>query len=207
MISNKKKRVAGAGKKRKSIQPKKALVQSVPLFIDSTSESEEYVDEEEDDAEEEEEEAHEEEHAEQEDAIQDSSDDGQKETVDDNDSADLEQQDSSSSSSEGDNSGDRRRRYSEYQKEMNAEAAAVMAEDRRKELNRSAQQGSVDPPNNANPNAMLSLRQVIDVGIMVRGLSKAESLQKQEKHMANRVFQFFKSDIFRRIKSKKHSYW
>jgi hypothetical protein len=200
VISNKMKRVAGAGKKRKSIQPKKALVQSVPLFIDSTSESEEYVDEEEDDAEEEEEEAHEEEHAEQEDAIQDSSDDGQKETVDDNDSADLEQQDSSSSSSEGDNSGDRRRRYSEYQKEMNAEAAAVMAEDRRKELNRSAQQGSVDPPNNANPNAMLSLRQVIDVGIMVRGLSKAESLQKQEKHVANRVIQFVKSDIFRRIK-------
>ena len=200
VISNKKKRVAGAGKKRKSIQPKKALVQSVPLFIESTSESEEYVDEEEDDAEEEEEEAHEEEHAEQEDAIQDSSDDGQKETVDDNDSADLEQQDSSSSSSEGDNSGDRRRRYSEYQKEMNAEAAAVMAEDRRKELNRSAQQGSVDPPNNANPNAMLSLRQVIDVGIMVRGLSKAESLQKQEKHVANRVIQFVKSDIFRRIK-------
>ena len=146
------------------------------------------------------EEAHEEEHAEQEDAIQDSSDDGQKEAVDDNDSADLEQQDSSSSSSEGDNSGDRRRRYSEYQKEMNAEAAAVMAEDRRKELNRSAQQGSVDPPNNANPNAMLSLRQVIDVGIMVRGLSKAESLQKQEKHVANRVIQFVKSDIFRRIK-------
>jgi hypothetical protein len=170
VISNKKKRVAGAGKKRKSIQPKKALVQSVPLFIESTSESEEYVDEEKDDAEEEE--ANEEEHAEQ-DAVQDSSDDGQKEAVDGNNSADLAQQDSSSSSSEGDNSGDRRRRYSEYQKEMIAEAAAVMAEDRCKELNPSAQQGSVDPPNNANPNAMLSSRQMIDVGIMVRGLSKA----------------------------------
>jgi hypothetical protein len=41
---------------------------------------------------------------------------------------------------------------------------------------------------------------MIDVGIMVRGLSKAESLQKQEKHVANRVIQFVKSDIFRRIK-------
>ncbi len=182
----------------------KAFVQSVPLFIERTSESEEYVDEEEDNAEEKE--AHEEEHAGQ-DAVQDLSDNGQKEAVDDIDSADLEQQDSSSSTSEGGNSGDRRRRYSEYQKQMNAEAAAMRAEDRRKELNRSAQQGSVDPSNNANPNAMLSSPQTIVVGIMVRGLSKAESLQKQEKHMANRVFQFFKSDIFRRIKSKKHSYW
>jgi hypothetical protein len=97
----------------------------------------------------------------------------------------LEQQDSSSSSSEGDNSGDRRRKYSEHQKEMNAEAAAMMAEDCRKELNCSTQQGSVDPPNNANPNAMLSLRQIIYAGIMVCSLSKAESLQKQEKHVAN----------------------
>jgi hypothetical protein len=55
VISNKKKRVAGTGKKRRGIQPKKALVQSVPLFLESTSESEQYVDEEEDDAEEEEE--------------------------------------------------------------------------------------------------------------------------------------------------------
>jgi hypothetical protein len=59
----------------------------------------------------------------------------------------------------------------------------MRAEDRRKELNRSAQQGSVDPPNNANLNAMLSSRQMIDVGVMVRGLSKAESLQKQDKHV------------------------
>ncbi len=68
---------------------------------------------------------------------------------------------------------------------MNAEAAAMMAEDCRKELNCSTQQGSVDPPNNANPNAMLSLRQIIYAGIMVCSLSKAESLQKQEKHVAN----------------------
>ena len=72
IFNNKKKRVAGAGQTRKSIQPKKALVQSEALFIESTSESEEYVDKEEDNAEEE---AHEEEHAE-EDAVQDSSDCG-----------------------------------------------------------------------------------------------------------------------------------
>ena len=64
------KRVAGAGQTRKSIQPKKALVQSEALFIESTSESEEYVDKEEDNAEEEE--AHEEQHEEL-DAVQDSS--------------------------------------------------------------------------------------------------------------------------------------
>ena len=84
-----------------------------------------------------------------------------------------------------DNSVDRCRRYSGYQKEMNAEVAAMRAKNCCKELNRSAQQGSVDPPNNANPNAMLSSRQMIDVGITVRGLSKVESLQKQEKHVAN----------------------
>jgi hypothetical protein len=78
---------------------------------------------------------------------------------------------------------------------MYAEVAAMRAEDCRKELNRSAQQGSVDPPNDANLNAMLSSRQMIDVGIMVRSLSKAESLQKQEKHVANQVIQFVKSDI------------
>jgi hypothetical protein len=50
---------------------------------------------------------------------------------------------------------------------MKAEVAAMRAEDHRKALNRSAQQGSVDPSNNANPNVMLSLRQMIDVGIMV----------------------------------------
>jgi hypothetical protein len=182
VISNKMKCVAGAGKKRKSIQPKKALVQSVPLFIESTSESEEFIDKEEDDVEEEE--AHEEEHEEQ-DAVHDSGDDGLKEAVDDNDSADLEQQELLLSSSEGDYSGDRRRRYSEYQKEMNAEVAAMRVEDHCKELNRSAQQGSGDPPNNANLNAMLSSRQMIDVGIMVRGLPKAESLQIKEKHVAN----------------------
>jgi hypothetical protein len=32
---------------------------------------------------------------------------------------------------------------------MNAEVAAMRTEDRRKELNSSAQQGSVNPPNNA----------------------------------------------------------
>jgi hypothetical protein len=76
----------------------------------------------------------------------DSSDTGQKEAANNNASANLEQQASSSSSSEGDDNVDRRRRYSNYQKEMNAEVAAMRAaEDRRKELNRSAQQGSVDP--------------------------------------------------------------
>ncbi len=118
----------------------------------------------------EEEEAHEQQH-EQQDAVQDMSDDGQKEQAADNkDSANFEQQDSLSFSSEGDSSGDRCRRYSNYQKEMNAEVAAMRAQDRYKELNRSAQQGSVDPPNNANLNAMLLSRQMIDVGIMVCGL-------------------------------------
>jgi hypothetical protein len=43
-----------------------------------------------------------------------------------------------------------RRRRLHYQKEINAEVAAMRAEDRRKESNRSAQQGTVNPPNNAN---------------------------------------------------------
>jgi hypothetical protein len=125
VISNEKKRVAGAGNRRKSSQPKKELVQRILLFIESTLESEEYVDMEEDNAEEEE--AHEQQH-EQQDAVQDMSDDGQKEQAADNkDSANFEQQDSLSFSSEGDSSGDRCRRYSNYQKEMNAEVAAMRA--------------------------------------------------------------------------------
>ena len=201
VIANKKKRVAGAGNKRKSFQPKKALVMRVPQFIESSSESEEYIDKEEDDMEDDEEE---EVHEEEQDAVQESSDDdGQKEPADENEAANNEQHDSSSSSSEEDNSREHCQRNTEYQKEMNAEAqaAGMRAEDRRKESNRSAQKGAAHPPNNANPNAMLSsARQIIDVGITVRGLSKAESLQKQEKHVANRVIQFVKSDLFRRIK-------
>ena len=56
-------------------------------------------------------------------------------------------------------------RYSNFQKEMNTEVAAMKAEHRRKKLNRSVLQGSVDPLNNTKP--------------------KSESLQKQEKHVAN----------------------
>jgi hypothetical protein len=69
IFNNKKKRVAGAGQKRE-YSTNKALVQSEALFIESTSESEEYVDKEEDNAEEEE--AYEEQHEEL-DAVQDSS--------------------------------------------------------------------------------------------------------------------------------------
>ena len=143
-----------------------------------------------------------EEQQEEQDAVQESSDeeDGQKEPANNNEAANVEQHDSSSSSSdEAEESRKRRQRYSEYQREMDAEGVAMRAENYRKELNRGAQQGAADPPNNTNPNAMSST-QMIDVGITVCGLSKAESMQKQEKHIANRVIQFVKSDIFRRIK-------
>ena len=196
---NKKKRVAGAGKKRKSIKPRKSVVQKLILDdIESTSESEEYVDEENDDKEDDEEEVNE-------DAVQDESSDddgGQKELANNNDAENKEKHGWSSTSSDEDDSRGRRQRYNGYRREMEdeAEAAAMRAEARRKELNRSTQQGAVDPPNNSNPNVMLPSRQIIDVGISVRGLSKAESIQKQEKHVADRVTQFVKSDVFRRIK-------
>jgi hypothetical protein len=196
---NKKKRVAGAGKKRKSIKPRKSVVQKLILDdIESTSESEEYVDEENDDKEDDEEEVYE-------DAVQDESsedDGGQKELANNNDAEKKEEHGWSSTSSDEDDSRGRRQRYNGYRREMEdeAEAAAMKAEAHRKELNRSTQQGAANPPNNANPNVMLPSRQIIDVGISVRGLSKAESIQKQEKHVADRVTQFVKSDVFRRIK-------
>jgi hypothetical protein len=66
-------------------------------------------------------------------------------------------------------------------------------------LNRSAQKGTANPPER-NPNAAASSLVRFDGDILVRGMSKKESVRNRQKHVADRVIQYVKSDVFRRIK-------
>jgi hypothetical protein len=72
----------------------------------------------------------------------------------------------------------------------------------RKESNLRAQQGAEDPPSNTTPMAKVSTATSTRyAGLTVpRGMSNAESIVKREKHVATRIIQFVKSEVFRRIK-------
>ena len=83
-------------------------------------------------------------------------------------------------------------------RDMLEEAAAdVAAEDKVHEvLNRSAQKGTANPPNKHLSGLLLK----IGGDVSVRGMSKTKSVQKQQKHVADRITQFVKFDVFRPIK-------
>ena len=80
----------------------------------------------------------------------------------------------------------------------NARAAThVPAADEREVLNSSSQQkGTSNSPNNYTQASLLK----IGGDILVRGMSKTESVKKRQKHVATRITQFVKTEVFRRIK-------
>jgi hypothetical protein len=66
--------------------------------------------------------------------------------------------------------------------DIEAAAEDVAAEDEVREvLNRSAQKGSANPPNKHLSGSLLK----IGGDLLVRGMSKTESVQKQQKHVAD----------------------
>ena len=73
---------------------------------------------------------------------------------------------------------------------------------RREELNSRAQQGAECPPTDTAPAASVSSAFCgRDAGLTVPcGTSNAESIMKREKHVASRIIQFVKSELFCRIK-------
>jgi hypothetical protein len=103
------------------------------------------------------------------------------------------------SSSDNDDSG-ASKRMERFERDI-AETHAEM-DRRREELNRRAQQGAEDPPNDTTPAANIpTATRGRDAGLTVpRGMSNAESITKREKHVATRIIQFVKSELFRRIK-------
>ena len=72
----------------------------------------------------------------------------------------------------------------------------------REELNQCAQQGAGDPPHNTSlrANQPSSTRGVDSGSTILRRMSNAVSIVKREKHVATRIMQFVKSEVFRRIK-------
>ena len=102
------------------------------------------------------------------------------------------------SSSDNYDSGDSR--MERFERDIAKSNAA--AERCRKESNLRAQQGAEDPPNNTTPMANVSTATSTRyAGLTVpRGMSNAESIVKREKHVATRINQFVKSEVFRRIK-------
>ena len=102
------------------------------------------------------------------------------------------------SSSDNYDSGDSR--MERFERDIAKSNAA--AERCRKESNLRAQQGAEDPPNNTTPMANVSTATSTRyAGLTVpRGMSNAESIVKREKHVATRIIQFVKSEVFRRIK-------
>ena len=75
--------------------------------------------------------------------------------------------------------------------------AVVTAEDEVREvLTRSAQNGTANPPNKHLSGSLLK----IGGDISVRDMPKTESVRKRQKHVEDRITQFVKYDVFRRIK-------
>jgi hypothetical protein len=119
------------------------------------------------------------------------------------------------SSSDDDKGGDGRR-MEQFERDV-ARTNAEAEQRRREELNRRAQQGANDPPNDTTTTANIptatrgrdtgltvprgTATRGRDTGLIVpRAMSNAESIMKREKHVATRIIQFVKSEVFRRIK-------
>jgi hypothetical protein len=173
---NKKCVVPPPGKKRKQSAPKKAAVKGgwdTPEEIDDSLYSDEEVDKEKD-------------------KLGDEEDDKEKSSSseDDNDVVPHDSSDKNSST-------DRMRRF---QRDIER-TKADMEGRRREELNQRAQQGAEDPPDNTSLQATTpSLTRGFDSGSTVPcGISNTASIVKREKHVATRIMQFVKSEVFRRI--------
>ena len=101
------------------------------------------------------------------------------------------------SSLDNDNSGDSRRMEC-FERDVAKTYALAEAERRRVESNRRAQQGAKDPPNNTTPTANIpTATHGSDTGLTT---SNAESMMKQEKHVATQIIHFVKSEVFYQIK-------
>jgi hypothetical protein len=174
---HKKRVVPPPGKKRKQIAPKKAVAKGgwdTPEEIDDSSYSDEEVDEEKD-------------------KLGDDEDDEEKSSSseDDNDAVPHDSSDENSST-------DRMLRFQRDIERTNEDV------DRRRceELNQRAQQGAEDPPNDTSlkANTPSSTRGFDSGSTVPRGMSNTVSIVKREKHVATRIMQFVKSEVFRRIK-------
>jgi NaMN:DMB phosphoribosyltransferase len=86
--------------------------------------------------------------------------------------------------------------------ERNIANTHAEVERRRKELNSRTQQGAECPPTNTTSAANIPTAfRGRDAGLTVpRGMWNTESIMKREKHVATRIIQFVKSDLFCQIK-------
>ena len=208
---NKKKRVGVV--KRKETPSKRNVVVTLPRQLDDDDESE--YDESE--YEEDENEGDEHDDDENEDNGEDNkNEDDDEEDNDEDDDEDAVQESISDDGNNGDNGAHNNRAggNNEHDSALSSEsdnssgerfdaiiwkaARDVAAEDKEREaLNRSAQKGTANPPNKYSQASSL-----LKIGgdIPVRGMSKTESVRKRQKHVADRITQFVKLDVFRRIK-------
>jgi hypothetical protein len=92
-------------------------------------------------------------------------------------------------------------RMGRFQRDIERTKADVEGR-RREELNQCAQQGAEDPPNDTSlkANTPSSTRGFDSGSTVPRGMSNTVSIVKREKHVATRIMQFVKSEVFRRIK-------
>ena len=192
---NKKKRV-GVVKRRKKASQRNAVV-TLPRRLDDDDESEYEEDENEEDKnkddENEDDDDDDDDEDDDEDAVQDSITDDGDEGANNNTAGGNGNPDSGSSDSEESSGG----RFRDTLEDIEAAAEDAAAEDEVREvLNRSAQKGTANPPNKHLSGSLLK----IGGDLLVRGMSKTESVRKRQKHVADRITQFVKLDVFRRVK-------
>jgi hypothetical protein len=191
---NKKKRV-GVVKRRKEASKRNAVV-TLPRRLDDDDESEYEEDENEEDKNKDdknEDDDDDDDEDDDEDAVQESiTDDGDK-GANNNTAGGNGKPDSGSSDSEESSGG----RFRDTLEDIEAAAEDAAAEDEVCEvLNRSAQKGTANPPNKHLSGSLLK----IGSDLLVRGMSKTVSVRKRQKHVADRITQFVKLDVFCRVK-------